>query len=95
METKDGSFRAALPWNHPLDQPCADWMPSEAFAPLNPRLNGLLVAWDLEGVLCGEEKFCQPIKAGLNRTPTRLNLVEEGIELLAVVVFAYVADFMQ
>ncbi|MBP7757916.1 MAG: hypothetical protein KA099_05745 [Alphaproteobacteria bacterium] len=27
METKDGSLRAALPWNLPLDQPCPDWMP--------------------------------------------------------------------
>lgn len=36
-ETKDGSFRATLPWSLPLDQPSAVWMPSGAFAPLNPR----------------------------------------------------------
>lgn len=45
---KEGSFRATLPWNHPIDQrachtpwnpdqPCADWMPNRAFAPRYPR----------------------------------------------------------
>jgi hypothetical protein len=45
---KEGSFRAALPWNHPIDQrafhtprnpdqPYADWMPISAFAPRYPR----------------------------------------------------------
>lgn len=34
---RPGSLRA--PWTP--DQPCADWMPSGAFAPLNPRAKGV------------------------------------------------------
>lgn len=26
MDTRQGAFVLPLPWNHPIDQPCADWM---------------------------------------------------------------------